>query len=581
MRPACLPSSEGASFVVKRFATKQQPPRSEPRLCGDRKGRASEVLFGLGVACAAQRCIAKRAGPELWRKSQVSKCRTRHVVVHEGKMQPLYDRSFDEVLPFHAPGLAPVRDGNEWWHIQPDASRAYAQTFSRVFGFYEGRAAVEIDGRWHHIVRSGEQLYSDRFEAWLQFQEWCGNYQGGFCPVRSEDGYFHLNLEGRAAYDARWSCAGDYREGSAVVHKEGRATHVDQTGKLLHGQWFLDLDVFHWRGPGILMAGCTLTSKAIRSAKAATENRPWKEIQTAYQRRFLLVEPFYNGQARVQCHDGAWQVINEVAETLCELAAAPKPDAFGALSGELVGFWKTQTLCASVELGLFESLPATVESLAAAVQVRPDRLQRLLRALAELGVVKLERGSWRPTEMGQLLREGLTWVDCVTSVLDLQSLCKCIFCREPVIFCVTKHPWTLADAAREYGRELGDFWSDLPGRLRGEDRSPKVFQEVAASPDRCRSHHRMLRSYARHDYSEVPKLLKLDPGSVVLDVGAGSGTLGKLMLEEHPKAKICLLDLPEVLARAACLSLILAGKVEFKVVGLLMEKASAANQPRG
>lgn len=63
--------------------------------------------------------------------------------------------------------------------------------------------------------------------------------------MRSEHGYFHLNLDGQAAYDGKWSYAGDYREGSAVVHREGQATHVDRTGNLLHSQWFLDLDVFH------------------------------------------------------------------------------------------------------------------------------------------------------------------------------------------------------------------------------------------------------------------------------------------------------------------------------------------------
>ena len=64
--------------------------------------------------------------------------------------------------------------------------------------------------------------------------------------------------------------------------------------------------------------------------------------------------------------------------------------------------------------------------------------------------------------------------------------------------------------------------------------------QVVASPDRCQKHHRMLRSYARHDYFEVPKLLQLDslePGNVVLDVGAGTGALGTLILQENPQAR--------------------------------------------
>ena len=73
-----------------------------------------------------------------------------------------------------------------------------------------------------------------------------------------------------------------------------------------------------------------------------------------YERRFQVVEPFYNGQARVQRFDGAWEVIGEQGEPLVLLAEAQgeRGDAFAELSGDLVGFWKTQTLCAAVELGV-------------------------------------------------------------------------------------------------------------------------------------------------------------------------------------------------------------------------------------
>ena len=78
-----------------------------------------------------------------------------------------------------------------------------------------------------------------------------------------------------------------------------------------------------------------------------------RSLYLRYNRRFQVVEPFYNGQARVQCWNGSWQVINELAETVVEIASAREVDAFAAVSADLVGFWKTQTLCAAVELGLF------------------------------------------------------------------------------------------------------------------------------------------------------------------------------------------------------------------------------------
>lgn len=55
----------------------------------------------------------------------------------------------------------------------------------------------------------------------------------------------------------------------------------------------------------------------------------------------------------------------------------------------------------------FEALPGTLEALAATLQLRPDRLKRLLRALMEVQYVKIDKfGQFMSTERGQLLQEG-------------------------------------------------------------------------------------------------------------------------------------------------------------------------------
>ncbi len=92
--------------------------------------------------------------------------------------------------------------------------------------------------------------------------------------------------------------AGDYRDGIAVVQREdGLHTHITSNGKLVHGRWLLDLDVFH---------------KGIARAR---DFEGWHHISTSgqslYQQRFAAVEPFYNGQARVEDGDGSLLVIDE------------------------------------------------------------------------------------------------------------------------------------------------------------------------------------------------------------------------------------------------------------------------------
>ena len=73
-----------------------------------------------------------------WRNYVVSVDGTHHV--HAGL--PAYDAQFHEVLKFHAPGLAPVRDASGAYHITPEGLPAYRERYLRTFGFYEGKSAV-------------------------------------------------------------------------------------------------------------------------------------------------------------------------------------------------------------------------------------------------------------------------------------------------------------------------------------------------------------------------------------------------------------------------------------------------------
>lgn len=231
-----------------------------------------------------------------WRDLVVSPEGTHH---RRGELSA-YDDRFDEVLKFHAPGLAPVCRGGRAWHIRADGSEAYGRRFARCFGFYEGRAAVAGEDGWHHINVEGVDAYGVR-------HAWCGNFQGGRAVVRaSDERYLHITPDGAPCYTASWRYAGDFRDGIAVVQgDDGRSSHIDAAGALLHGRWFLDLDVFH------------------KGFARARDERGWTHVdgkgEAVYTRRFAMVEPFYNGQARVERHDGALEVIDEAGGTLVTL----------------------------------------------------------------------------------------------------------------------------------------------------------------------------------------------------------------------------------------------------------------------
>lgn len=414
---------------------------------------------------------------------------------------PLYEARFDEVLAFHKVGnrwIAPVKRGAEAFHIDTDGQPIYVQRFQRCFGFYHGLAAVVGEFGWYHIDQSGSALYSQRYE-------FVGNYQENVCVVMDAGGqYFHLNVIGKPVYDSRWKYCGDFRDGVAVVQAvNGLSTHIRSDGSLLHDIWFSDLDVFH---------------KGYARAKTF---QGWchvdKKGRAIYPERYASVEPFYNGFARCETHEGALLVIDETGRMARQLRG-PRVDRFSELSADMVGYWKTFTIYTGVKLGIFDQLPATVEQLAIASGCEVNRLRRLMRALDEMGLVLNNGYYFSVTEKGSFLNSG--------------------------------HSKTLADAAIEYGTDLLRRWADLPELIQGKQRETDIFALVAADPVRVVSHHRMLASYAWHDYEAVIPFLPIKPGHRVLDAAGGTGTLASLLKTNFPSASVYLGDLAAVIAES-------------------------------
>jgi hypothetical protein len=238
---------------------------------------------------------------ERWRDAVVAPRGDHHLV----RGEPIYSCRFDAALPFHAPGLAPVRRGAEAWHIDENGTAAYERRFRQTFGFYDERAAVEDDGGWCHVDVRGAPVYADR-------HAWCGNFQEARCTVRTAEGrYRHIMLDGAPVYPGTWKYAGDYRDGIAVVQADdGRSTHVDGRGRLIYERWFEDLDVFH------------------KGYARARDAQGWHHLDRSggavYERRFAMVEPFYNGQARVERFDGGLEIIDETGRALLELRATAR-----------------------------------------------------------------------------------------------------------------------------------------------------------------------------------------------------------------------------------------------------------------
>ena len=223
-----------------------------------------------------------------WKDIKVSEDATSFL--YEGNK--IFDRNYIEVLKFHAPGIAPVKDETGAFHIDNDGNDLYEERYDRTFGFYCNRAAVIKNDKWFHIDEKGKKVYETNYL-------WTGNYQENVCTVRDlYNNYFHIDLNGNRCYKENYKYTGDFKDEIACVKLEnGYYKHIDKQGKFINNNEFLDLGIYH------------------KNFATAKDKNGWFHIDKTglelYQQRYLLIEPFYNGFALVTKFNNDKQIINE------------------------------------------------------------------------------------------------------------------------------------------------------------------------------------------------------------------------------------------------------------------------------
>ena len=206
--------------------------------------------------------------------------------------KPLFDKQFLEVLKFHEPGIAPVKDETGSYHITALGNELYKKRYTRTFGFYCNRAAVINGNEWFHVNEFGERVYSESYF-------WTGNFQENLCTVRDENNnYFYIKLNGERLNDLNYIYCGDFKDEIACVKtKSGFYKHINKVGKFINDKEFLDLGVFH------------------KNFATAKDIKGWFHIdlngEELYKNRYLNVEPFYNGFALVEDFNNRKLIIDE------------------------------------------------------------------------------------------------------------------------------------------------------------------------------------------------------------------------------------------------------------------------------
>ena len=194
----------------------------------------------------------------------------------------------------------------------------------------------------------------------------------------------------------------------------------------------------------------------------------------------------------------------------------------------LVGHIPVQLACAMAGLGLADLLadgPMKVDELSAAAKARPDLLRRLVRGLADIGLVTLEDDDRvSATEMGALLRSGTAG-----SMRELA-----LYRGGPSYTSWGKLEHTVRTGEPAFEAALGaPFFSYM--RDHPEDGAAFDGGMTRLSLDIIDE------ALARYDFSVARR---------ILDVGGGRGHFAAAVLEAHSQLEGAVLDLPERIGAA-------------------------------
>jgi hypothetical protein len=190
--------------------------------------------------------------------------------------------------------------------------------------------------------------------------------------------------------------------------------------------------------------------------------------------------------------------------------------------------WVPQCLYVTAKLGLADLLvdgAATSDELAAAVQVDPPALYRVLRGLASVGVFsEVEHGTFALAPLGECLRTDVGGSLRAYATLTGEVGFRC---------------WAEVMHSVKTGRPAFEhvFGTDL-------------YSYLAARPDVAELFQQGVTERGRELHAAVVEVVDFDGVATIVDVGGGMGALLAAFLEANPGARGILFDLPDVVAHA-------------------------------
>lgn len=406
----------------------------------------------------------------------------------------------------------------ETYH-EKDDKPLYEKRFSKVLTFHSpGLAPVLDEEGAYHIDSVGKAAYTNRFKRTFGFYD-------QRAAVETEDGCFHILPNGNSAYFEKYEWCGNFQEGCCPVRNYDKYYfHIKTSGEPLCSERYAYVGDFkdgiavvcneqglhtHINKQGTLIHSTWFDQLDVfhKDFARAKDERGWAHIDKQgtfiYKERYAVVEPFYNGVAHVEDFEGNLLLINEtgkIVKIIREKDGSNKK--INELSGDMVGFWKTWTLYTAITLQIPDYLPANLEYVAHKANIPVANVKRLFKALWELDIIQpRDDNDWELTQKGSFLK--------------------------PV------NSSFMASAGLMWGR-VNQSWESLPNLIKtSNDKHVISFKEEEEDNNTLTKYHRALDGYTEKDFKELSHLSFWKNHTHLLGFGRSSLFLISELLKKH------------------------------------------------